>query len=53
MKKSNETGEYSIATLLQRLASDELERRMIELLSESITEEQILEELLKFIRKKH
>jgi hypothetical protein len=53
MAKNNETEEYSIATLLQRLADDELERKMIELLSTNLTEEQMLKELLKFIGRKH
>lgn len=48
MKKNSKTEEYSIATMLQRLADDEFERKMIELLSKNLTEEQILQELLKF-----
>ncbi len=42
----NENDEYSIATLLQKLAEDKLERKMIELLSKGLSEEELLKELL-------
>jgi len=48
--KKNENEEYSIATLLQKLAEDELESRMIELLSRNLTEEEVLKKLLKAMK---
>jgi uncharacterized Ntn-hydrolase superfamily protein len=42
----NENDEYSIATLLQKLVEDKLERKMIELLSKGLSEEELLKELL-------
>jgi hypothetical protein len=53
MTKNNKTEEYSIATLLQSLADDELEKQMIELLSKNLTDEQMLRDLLKSIKRKH
>lgn len=46
----NENGEYSIAALLQKLAEDKLESKMIQLLSKGLTEEETLKQLLDAIR---
>lgn len=47
--KKNETEEYSIVTLLQKLAEDKLESRMIEVLSKNLTTEEALKQLLKAV----
>ena len=46
----NENEEYSIVTLLQKLAEDKLESKMIELLSKNLTEDEALKQLLKAIK---
>ncbi len=47
---TNENKEYSIATLLLKLADDKLEAKMIEILSRNITDEEALQLLLKEIK---
>jgi DNA-binding CsgD family transcriptional regulator len=44
--------EYSIATFLERLADSDLERVIIGLISQGLTNEQILEEILKRVKVK-
>jgi len=44
--------EYSIATFLEALAEDNLEKGMIKLISKGLTNEEFLEEILKIIRGK-
>jgi len=44
--------EYSIATFLERLAETDLEREIIRLISQGLTNEKILEEILKKIEVK-
>ena len=44
--------EYSITTFLERLADDELEKEMIRLISKGLTNEELLDKILKSIRGK-
>jgi uncharacterized Ntn-hydrolase superfamily protein len=48
--KTEKEEEYSIATLLQNLAENKLERKMIELLSKGLSEEEVLKELLRAMK---
>lgn len=42
--------EYSIATFLEVLAEDDLEKEIIKLVSKGLTNEELLERILKIIR---
>ena len=42
--------EYSITTFLEVLAEDDLEKEMIKLASKGLTNEELLEKILKIIR---
>lgn len=44
--------EYSIATFLEALAADDLEKKMIELISKGLTNEELLEKVLEIVRRK-
>lgn len=44
--------EYSIATFLEALAEDDLEKKMIEMISKGLTNEELLEKVLAIIRRK-
>jgi len=44
--------EYSIATFLERMSDDELEREIIRLLFKDLTNEELLDNILKLVRGK-
>jgi len=44
--------DYSIATFLERLAEDDLEKEIIRLISKGLTKEEMLEETLNLLRGK-